>query len=74
MNPRLFQQIATKLNHDPRRQNGVTAELVATVASDGGSVSHPIHAEIRSELKCQTIKTPKTKRPKNAEHPYLWVE
>lgn len=52
MNPRLFQQIATKLNRDERRHNGVTAEQVANVASGvERTVSHPVIASIMAELR-----------------------
>lgn len=51
MNPRLFQQIADKLNRDARRHNGVTAEQVANVASgEERCESHPVIQSIRAEL------------------------
>lgn len=52
MNPLLCQQIAAKLNRDPRRHNGVTAAQVLAVAN-GGDVceSHPVWQLIVRELK-----------------------
>lgn len=56
MNPRLFHQIATKINCDIRTQNGVTADQVAAVASGvERTVSHPRIAEIMSELRKKGI-------------------
>lgn len=66
MSPRLFQQIATKLNRDGRRHNGVTAEQVANVASGTErTVSHPIISQIRAELQHHA--------KKYGEH-FLWSE
>lgn len=57
MNPRLFQQIATKLNRDKRMQNGITAIQVADVASGAiKSESHPVIASIRAELRSKGVK------------------
>lgn len=66
MNPRLFQQIASKLNRDSRRHNGVTAEQVANVASGTErTISHPVIASIRVELQHHA--------KKDGEH-FLWEE
>lgn len=57
MNPRLFQHIATRLNRDTHRQNGITAQQVASIASgEDRTESHPVWQLIAMELRKKGFK------------------